>query len=45
MHAFIVDEAELGRRVAYAFDDEALGYGALFDLEVAEYIQRTAREK
>ena len=33
MHDFIIDELELGTRVAVGLDNEACGYGALLDLQ------------
>jgi hypothetical protein len=39
MHDFILDEAELGTRVAMALDNEACGFGALFDLSYEEYVR------
>ena len=40
MHGFILDEMELGTRVAQALDDEALGFGPLFDLQYTEYMRK-----
>jgi hypothetical protein len=37
MHDFILDEMELGTRVAQALDDELQGFGPLFDLQYEEY--------
>lgn len=37
MPSFILDELELGTRVAMALDNEALGFGALFDLQYDAY--------
>lgn len=40
MHQFILDELELGTRVALALDNEALGFGPLFDLQYDEYTRK-----
>jgi hypothetical protein len=37
MHDFIVRECEVGTRVALAEDDEACGFGPLFDLQVSRW--------
>lgn len=37
MHDFIIDELELGTRAAMALDDEACGFGPLFDLSYELY--------
>lgn len=42
MHDFILDEMELGTKVAAALDDEACGFGPLFDLDVGNYFAREA---
>lgn len=34
MHDFVLRELEVGTRVALGEDDEACGFGALFDLRV-----------
>jgi len=39
MHDFILRECEVGTRVALAEDDEACGFGPLFDLSVTMYEQ------
>lgn len=39
MHDFIIDEIELGTRVALAIENETLGFGPLFDLSYAEYMR------
>lgn len=39
MHDFILDEMELGTRVAHALDDEACGFGALFNLQYEEWVR------
>ena len=39
MHNFILDELELGTRVALAIDMESLGYGPLFDLQYEIYMR------
>ena len=39
MHDFILDEMELGTRVAQALDDEACGFGPLFDLSYKLYME------
>ena len=44
MHQFILDEMELGTRVAMALDDEACGFGALFDLSYQLYIEQEGNE-
>lgn len=41
MHDFILEDLELGERVALAQDDEDCGFGALFDLSYGEYVERT----
>lgn len=38
MHDFILDEAQLGTRVAHAQDAEDTGFGALFDLDYAAHV-------
>jgi hypothetical protein len=40
MHDFILDEMELGTRVAQALDDEACGFGPLFDLSYKLYMEQ-----
>lgn len=40
MHDFILDEMELGTRVAMALDDEACGFGALFNLQYEEDMRK-----
>jgi len=40
MHDFILDEMELGTRVAHALDDEACGFGPLFDLSYKLYMEQ-----
>ena len=40
MPGFILDEIELGTRVAMALDDEALGFGALFNLQYEEHMRQ-----
>lgn len=44
MHQFILDEAELGFRAAYALDYEQAwaGMGWLLDLQYAEYVRGEA---
>lgn len=37
MPSFILDEIEFGTRVAMALENEALGFGALFDLSYSLY--------
>lgn len=39
MHDFVLREMELGKRVAACQDAEDCGFGALFDLDYAEYIR------
>ena len=39
MHQFVLDELELGTRVAMALDDEACGFGPLFDLSYRLYME------
>ena len=39
MHDWLMDELELGARVAHALDAEACGYGPLIDLQLAEYLR------
>ena len=39
MDQFIRDEVELGTRVAMALDDEACGFGPLFDLSYRLYME------
>jgi hypothetical protein len=39
MHNFILDEMELGTRVAMALDNEACGFGPLFDLSYELYMK------
>lgn len=39
MDQFIRDELELGTRVAQALDDEACGFGPLFDLSYRLYME------
>lgn len=41
----IMDELELGFRVARALEDEYLGMGPLFDAEVAEWEHKDELEK
>lgn len=43
MHQFILDEMELGTRVANSFEDEAQGFGALFDLSYQLYVEQEER--
>lgn len=40
MHDFVMRELEVGWRVAAAEDDEACGFGPLFDLSYEEYLKR-----
>lgn len=40
MHDFILDEMELGTRVAKALDDEFQGFGPLFDLQYEGYMRK-----
>lgn len=40
MHDWIMDELELGARVAHALDAEACGFGPLFDLQYQIYIEQ-----
>lgn len=40
MHDWILDELELGERVAHALDAEACGFGPLVDLQLTEYLLR-----
>lgn len=40
MHDFILDEMELGTRVAQALDDEACGFGPLFNLSYKLYLEQ-----
>lgn len=42
MDLFIRDEIELGTRVAQALDDEACGFGPLFDLSYEIYMKEEA---
>lgn len=42
MHDFVLTEAELGTRVAMALDNEACGFGALFDLSYEQYLRGEA---
>lgn len=44
MHNFILDEMELGTRVARAIDMESLGYGPLFDLSYEIYMREHGDE-
>jgi hypothetical protein len=44
MHQFILDEMELGTRVAMALDDEACGFGPLFDLSYELYMKEHGDE-
>jgi hypothetical protein len=44
MHDFIMDELELGTRVATALDQEAVGFGPLFDVMYAEYVKEKKAE-
>lgn len=37
MHDFVLRELEVGTRVAVAEDDEACGFGPLFDVQVARW--------
>jgi hypothetical protein len=39
MHDFILRELEIGTRAAMAEDDEACGFGALFDLSFEMYLR------
>lgn len=39
MHGFILDEMELGTRVASCLDQEACGFGVLFDLSYEEWVK------
>jgi hypothetical protein len=45
MHDFILDEMELGTRVAMALDNEACGFGALFDLQYDEYMRKEQKHE
>lgn len=38
MHDFLLDELELGERAAMALDDEAIGFGPLFDVSYELYL-------
>lgn len=40
MDQFTRDELELGTRVAMALDNEACGFGPLFDLQYDEYVRK-----
>lgn len=44
MHKFIIDELELGTRVAMALDNEAAGFGPLFDLSYELYMKEHGDE-
>lgn len=44
MHQFILDEMELGTRVAMYLDNEACGFGALFDLSYELYMKEHGDE-
>jgi hypothetical protein len=44
MHGFILDEIELGTRVAMAIENEALGFGPLFDLSYELYMKEHGDE-
>lgn len=39
MHDFVLTEAELGTRAAIALDNEACGFGPLFDLQYDEWVR------
>lgn len=39
MHDWIMDEFELGARVAHALDAEACGFGPLVDLQLLEHLR------
>lgn len=39
MHNWLIDELELGERVAHALDAEACGFGPLFDLQYRIYLE------
>jgi hypothetical protein len=39
MHDFILRECEVGTRVAIGEDSEYVGFGAVFDLQYAEYLK------
>ena len=39
MHDFVLREQEVGTRVAMAEDDEACGFGPLFDAQYMEYLR------
>ena len=39
MHDFVLREAEVGTRVAMAEDDEACGFGPMFDASFVEYLR------
>jgi hypothetical protein len=41
MHDFILRECEVGFRVAAVEDDEACGFGPVFDLQYQEYVEAT----
>lgn len=46
MHDFILDEMELGTRVAMALDSEANGWSALDNLSYEQYLkEQEARER
>lgn len=40
MHDFILRELEVGTRVAMAEDNEACGFGPLFDVQYMEWVQQ-----
>lgn len=45
MHDWIMDELELGARVAYALDSEACGLGPLLDLRLDIYLREQGLEE
>ena len=39
-HNFMMDDIELGFRVAYALEDESIGFGPLFDVQATVYFAK-----
>jgi hypothetical protein len=44
MHDFIIDEMELGKRVALCQDSEDCGWSALNDLQYEEWVKTNAND-
>jgi hypothetical protein len=44
-HAVEIDRLELGDRAMLAADDEAMGFGALFDLSYQKYLDELDRDE